>query len=1410
MEPDPRIVRIARRVAQLCAVVAGGPALVVAVAWVFGEWTFATFGAEYIPMAPSTAWLFVLLGSALFMRARWPNRRPTKAIVGAAIAITSTVTVLVGVALAFGFTLPLEIWLAHTTATVGGIPVGQMSPVTAATFVAAALALGIAGTAAGRRSPLRPVAAALAVVVLFAGLVVATGYVLGGPILYDTGYVPMAPLSALAFAVLGAGLLVAVEPGTWLLRLLAGEPRGSASSQLRRSERLMLAAFAVLITGLGTMGLRYARHQLTDAQREVRSELEAIADLKAQQLSRWRKERLDDATFFANDGFLGRAVQTLLGDPSSETSRAELSHWLDTLRAVFDYKWVALFDPHGNVLLSAPPLTGPPSSEEQRDAVEGLRQKHAAMSDLHRGDTPNDICLDVTVPIFAPQSLPPTTQSPPPVSAPQPIALLLLRVDPARFLYPLLQSWPVPSQTAETSLVRREGDHVLFLNELRHQKGPALSLRLPLTRPQLIAAGAVEGKSETLEGVDYRGARVLAVTRPVPDSPWFMVAKVDQEEIYAPIRRQARSASLIFGALTLAVALSISRLSRQRREEFLNQQLAAERERTVLTDRVAHLMRSANDIIVLTDENWRIVEVNDRALEAYGYTLAEFQRMRAVDLRAPQDRADFPQVVERLKAEGHGIFEVRHQRKDGSTFPVEVSARSVEIGGAPCTLAIIRDITERQRAEEALRQSHSLLNATLESTADGILVVDPAGQVTSFNRRFLELWRIPEALAATRDDQKLLQFVLDQLKDPAGFLAKVEELYRTAEATSWDELEFRDGRVLERYSQPQRLGDSVVGRVWSFRDVTERKQAEAEQAALLDIAKEIAGVVDLKEILDRVLQRVAAVLPCGSVITFYWDAARSAYRALAWHGIPSHLVADTVALEFLSGQLVTERLLGGETVLINDVADQSLVPAEIFTHFGLTALLVVPLVVRGRILGALTALNAEHGRRFDLHQVQLFEGIAQHVGVALEAADLYRAQEEEAATAGALARVGQELISALSGPALLNRLCQLTAEVLGCGHSRTWLWHAPDEAFVPVAGYGDSPKQWETIRLVKLGRSALATQLDGMERDGFFISTIADLPDSEVTAVTRAYGVTASLMVPLRRGGELVGFHAADYHGGEEVWGRRHERIARGIGQLASMAMEDARLMQELEQANRLKSEFVATMSHELRSPLNIIMGYGDLLRDQAFGPLTAEQLDALSRMDKSTRELLTLINATLDLSRLEAGRWGLELQEVNLGDLLREIEAEITERQHTPAITFALHIAADLPLLRTDPAKLRLALKNIVANAFKFTEEGRVVVEAQRCGQAVEVAVSDTGAGIPPESLGVIFEPFRQLDGTATRRYGGVGLGLHIVRRLLELLGGTVTVESAVGRGSTFRVRLPLEPRSGEDAATPSGRGAP
>jgi len=424
------------------------------------------------------------------------------------------------------------------------------------------------------------------------------------------------------------------------------------------------------------------------------------------------------------------------------------------------------------------------------------------------------------------------------------------------------------------------------------------------------------------------------------------------------------------------------------------------------------------------------------------------------------------------------------------------------------------------------------------------------------------------------------------------------------------------------------------------------------------------------------------------------------------------------------------------------------------------------------------------------------------VGVIVFAEDITERQRAEAALAdemqvsAALARVGRELISALDTPVVLDRLCKLTTEVLECDLSHVFRWQPGDQVYVPVSADGLSAEEWEAFRFLHSPRSMLGGLLTRLERDEVVQVEVAKVRAQLPGAVAAQYGVTRTLHAALRRGGEVFGLLTAAYRGRQEPFSPRQERIARGLAQLGSLALENARLVEELDRANQVKSEFVATMSHELRTPLNVIIGYNDLLLDGGFGAVTVEQRETLERVARNARELLDLINDTLDLSRLEAGRMPLELREVRVGELFAVLDAETREMQRKPGLRFEWKVAADVPPLDTDPVKLKVVLKNLIVNAVKFTEKGDVIVAAQARDGGVELSVTDTGIGIPEGALPVIFEAFRQLDNSTTRAHRGVGLGLYIVSRLLDLLGGRISVESVVGGGSTFRVWLPLHPQ--------------
>ncbi|MDX2170885.1 MAG: PAS domain-containing sensor histidine kinase [Deltaproteobacteria bacterium] len=408
------------------------------------------------------------------------------------------------------------------------------------------------------------------------------------------------------------------------------------------------------------------------------------------------------------------------------------------------------------------------------------------------------------------------------------------------------------------------------------------------------------------------------------------------------------------------------------------------------------------------------------------------------------------------------------------------------------------------------------------------------------------------------------------------------------------------------------------------------------------------------------------------------------------------------------------------------------------------------------------------------------------------------AQREEAAMTAALARVGRELIASLDTPVLLQRLCELTTEVFGCEASHTFLPTA--DGFAVVAGTGDTPEQYEAQRALRLPTALIAPIVERLERDGVLQVVIDEAADLPTAALSRKYGVTLAIYFPFRKGGEIVGVQSAAFRGRRAPLGEAQLRLAAGIGHLASLALETARLVEALNAADRFKTDFLANMSHELRTPLNVIIGYNEMLLDAAYGELGAEQRATLERVQRNARELLHLVTTALEISRYEAHGIPLEREWVMVPALLDDLARETGALPEKPGLAIAWEVGADLPPLHTDLLKLKMVLKNLLDNGIKFTPQGRVTFAALARDGGVEFRIADTGVGIPREAIALLFEPFQQGAHTKGNQAGGVGLGLYIVRRLVEALGGSIRVESEVGVGSLFAVWIPRA--TGPDAA--------
>ena len=318
-------------------------------------------------------------------------------------------------------------------------------------------------------------------------------------------------------------------------------------------------------------------------------------------------------------------------------------------------------------------------------------------------------------------------------------------------------------------------------------------------------------------------------------------------------------------------------------------------------------------------------------------------------------------------------------------------------------------------------------------------------------------------------------------------------------------------------------------------------------------------------------------------------------------------------------------------------------------------------------------------------------------------------------------------------------------------------------------------------------------------------------PNVVQRTVVQSGKIRSGAHVPLSARGRTIGVISAYFADVRDITDSE-ARAMRTVARLVSVAKENADLVTELrennvqlERANRLKSEFLASVSHELRTPMNAIIGYTKLMLDGLDGEITEQQEADLKRVAQAADNLLALINDLLDLSKIEAGRMEIHPEEVELTVIVNEVMELVRPAASAKGLQVRSFITSQLPKAFVDPAKTRQILANLMANAVKFTDRGNVTLEGAEAQGWITVAISDTGIGIPAQALGFIFEEFRQADSSTTRKYGGTGLGLAITRRLVELQGGRIWVDSEHGRGSTFRFTLPTRsPRRATEVPTP------
>ena len=603
--------------------------------------------------------------------------------------------------------------------------------------------------------------------------------------------------------------------------------RSSPSLQRPRFPRWLMAVVIVAAMVIVGCGVWTSVDQIHATHRSVEEDLLAVGRLKTQQIVDWREERLADAAVIQGSRPFGDLVARWLAS-RQPADAAEILSWF---RAFTGYAEVRLMDPRGAVLLDSvgnnKPLVGKGASALQAAMAAGT----PVMADLHVAVDGKTAHVDVIAPLLGSGA-----------ASAQPVAAVVLSADAKDFLYPLIQDWPMAARSGETLLVERDGDQVLYLNDLRFRADAALNLRVPLTDTSLPAVKAVLGAEGIVEGVDYRGVTVVGAVQSIPGSPWFIVAKIDSSEAFAATRIRVGLIAGLFG-LVLIGSFAATEVYWQRglKRRYLEAH-GLETSRLELLARYEHLVQLANDVIFVLDTGRRVVEANERAVEAYGYSREELLGRHISELLPAAQIPALNERLETLEREGSYVVETAHRRKDGSEFPAEVSARAIDIDGESYTHLIVRDITDRKRAEAVL----ALTAFSVAHASDSVFWLDSVGRIVFVSDSTCERH------GYSREELlKMTVFALDPSlstekwgvewrKLKAEGASQIETTHRT-QAGEFFPVELRGNYV--------QFQDAEYDCVFA-RDITERKQAEAairerddqlRQAQKMEAVGQLAG-----------------------------------------------------------------------------------------------------------------------------------------------------------------------------------------------------------------------------------------------------------------------------------------------------------------------------------------------------------------------------------------------------------------------------------------------------------------------------------------------------------------------------------------------------------------------------------------
>jgi len=579
-------------------------------------------------------------------------------------------------------------------------------------------------------------------------------------------------------------------------------------------------------------------------------------------------------------------------------------------------------------------------------------------------------------------------------------------------------------------------------------------------------------------------------------------------------------------------------------------------------------------------------------------------------------------------------------------------------------------------------------------------------------------------------------------------------------------------------------------------DLTESLEQQTATSEVLRVISSSPG--DLKPVFEAILEN--AIRLCGAKFGNLYLCEGDGFRDAAEVGAPPAF-AELLRQRGLFRPLASSHLVRvRQTKRVSHTADYAAegIPSPPVKLGGARSTVDVPMLKDDELIGVFSIYRQEV-RPFTDKQIDMVKNFAAQGVIAIENArllsELRQSLQQQTATADVLKVISRSTFDLRT---VLQTLVESAARF--CAANQATIVREKDGGLYAAESYGYSREFMNYIQNIPIkAERGSASGRALVEGRVVHIADVKADPEYTLVEAQRLGDYRTILCVPMLREGVPIGLLVLTRSEVQPFTDQQIELVTTFADQ-ASIAIENVRLFDEiqdksrqLEIASQHKSQFLANMSHELRTPLNAILGYTELMADGAYGEPSEKMLGILKRLEANGKHLLGLINDVLDLSKIEAGQLELELSDYCVQDIAQTVRSTLEPLAADKKLAFKLELAPGLPPGHGDGRRLTQVLINLVGNAIKFTDAGEVTIKAEANNGSFHVSVRDTGPGISAADLAKLFKEFQQADNAITKKKGGTGLGLAISKRIIEMHGGKIWVESQPGRGSTFAFRLPV-----------------